>query len=176
MKKIVLTYGLIAGAIMGIMLSFTSSFMCDPAHMEKGMIVGYTTMLLSLTLVFFGIKNYRDKFSNGAVSFGRAFGVGILISLVAAVIYSIAWIIIQHYMMPDFYAMYANKELEAVKAAGGTAQEIASAQADVEFMKSVGNNPVAIFFLTLLEPLPVALIVTLVSALILKKKPAAPAY
>jgi hypothetical protein len=172
MKKIVLTYGLIAGAVMGIVLSLTTPFMCDPANMGKGMIVGYTTMLLALTLVFVGTKNYRDKFSNGTVTFGRAFGVGILISLVAAVIYSIAWLIIQHFMIPDFYEMYATKELESVIKEGATAKELADAQANAELMKSIGNNPIAIFFFTLLEPLPVGLLVTLVTALILKKKPA----
>lgn len=179
MKKIVLTYGLIAGAIMGLMMSIMMiayNGCMSEKDLQTGMIVGYTSMLMSLTLVFFGTKSYRDKFLGGAITFGRAFGIGILIALIASVIYVIAWMVLQHFMLPNFYTDYATHQLESMKAAGATAQEIAKAQPDIDFMKSIGDSLVMKFFFTLLEPLPVALVVTLISALILKKKPAQPAY
>lgn len=169
MKKIVLTYGLIAGAIMSLMMLITFTVIgCD--FSIRGMIIGYTSMILAFTLIFFGTRNYRDNFQHGIISFGRAFGVGILIALIASVIYVIVWMIFQHFMYPDFYEQYGNKQMEMLQTGGASATELASAKKDLEFMKDVGNKPVLIFFFTLLEPFPVALLGTLISALILKRK------
>jgi hypothetical protein len=173
MKKIVLTYGLIAGCIMSIiMLTSFSLLGCD--HMEAGMIIGYTSMILSLSLVFFGTRNYRDNFQNGVISFGRAFGVGILISLVASLIYVISWMVFQHFMIPDFYEKYAAEMIEAAQTSGASAAEIAATQTEMNSMMEMVKNPVFVFLFTFLEPLPVALLATLVTAFIVKRKTVPP--
>jgi hypothetical protein len=169
MKKIVLTYGLIAGAIMGLIMLITFLLIgCD--YSIRGMIIGYTSMVLAFTLIFFGTRSYRDTIQHGVISFGRAFGIGILISLIASVIYVLVWMIFQHFMFPDFYEQYGLKQIELLQSNGASAVEIANAKKDLVMMKDVGNSPVMIFFFTLLEPLPVALLGTLISALILKRK------
>ncbi|CAN5914819.1 hypothetical protein BH11BAC7_BH11BAC7_26640 [soil metagenome] len=171
MRKIVLTYGLIAGSIMSlVLLVILGIFGCD--HMESGMIIGYTTMILAFTLVFFGTRNYRDNIRNGVISFGRAFGVGLLISLVASVIYVIAWMIFQHFIMPDFYQQYANDMINTAKASGASVSELQAKQTEMNSMIEMVKNPVVVFFYTLLEPLPPGILVTLVSAFIVKKKTA----
>ena len=79
MKKIVLIFGLISGGISMVMMLATMLFI-DRIGFDKGVFVGYTAIVLSFMLVFFGIRSYRDNVSGGRISFGRAFQVGILIT------------------------------------------------------------------------------------------------
>jgi hypothetical protein len=85
MKRTVLTFGLIGGAIMATMMFATLPFM-DKIGFDKGEIIGYTTMILAFMLVFFGIRSYRENVNGGHITFGRACAVGILITLVACMI------------------------------------------------------------------------------------------
>ena len=86
MRKIVLTFGLIAGGILSLMMLLTIPFM-DQIGFERGEVIGYTTMVLAFLMIFFGVKSYRDNVAGGTVSFGRAFLVGLLITAVASVCY-----------------------------------------------------------------------------------------
>lgn len=86
MQKIVLTFGLIAGAILSAMMLLTLPFM-DKIGFDKGEVIGYTTMLLAFLMVYFGVRSYRDNVAGGSVAFGRAFLVGLSITLVASVCY-----------------------------------------------------------------------------------------
>src|SRR5690242_15701128 len=92
MKKIITTYGLIAGVLLGIFMWISMPLLRNGAvDFSNGMWMGYAGMVIALSLVFFGVKSYRDNYLNGAISFGQAFKVGILISLVASVMYCISW-------------------------------------------------------------------------------------
>src|SRR5260221_9596782 len=92
MKKIVLTFGLISGAIISAMFIITVPLYKSGAlTMGNGEIFGYSTMVISLSLIFFGIKSFRDQYLNGIITFGKAFQTGLLIAGVAALFYAIAW-------------------------------------------------------------------------------------
>src|SRR5436309_11714558 len=110
MKKTVLTFGLISGAIMMLLMFVTMAFI-NRIGFDKGEIVGYTGIVLAFLLIFFGIRSYRENIGAGKISFGRAFAVGILIALIASVCYVIAWEIIYfnftHDSMRDFVDKYA---------------------------------------------------------------------
>lgn len=166
MKKVILTYGIIAGGILGLVMFIFIGLMGDSISYSAGMYIGYTSMILAFSMVFFGTKSYRDKIGDGTISFGRALGVGLLISLVASIIYSATWMLIQHFMIPDFYEKYAAHQAETMKAAGASADELAQMQSYMDMVK----NPVVKFFFTLLEPLPVAVLVPFISSFILKRK------
>ena len=86
MRKIVLTFGLISGAIISAMMFITIPFQ-NEIGFERGAIVGYTSMVLAFLLIYFGVRSYRDNVAGGTVTFGRAFKVGALISVVAAIPY-----------------------------------------------------------------------------------------
>ena len=86
MRKIVLTFGLIAGAVLSVMMLLTLPFM-DRIGFDKGEIIGYTTMVLAFLMVYFGIRSYRDNVAGGSIGFGRAFLVGLLITFVASACY-----------------------------------------------------------------------------------------
>lgn len=169
MRKTVLTFGLISGALLSLMMAATIPFM-DRIGMDKGMIIGYTTMLLSFLLVFFGIRSYRENVGGGQISFGRAFSVGILIMIVASLCYVIAWEILYFNFLPDFPEKYANYAIEQLRASGAS-QAVIDAKA--EEMKRFGElyqNPLFVAAFTFLEPLPIGVPVTLISALILRRK------
>jgi uncharacterized membrane protein YqjE len=86
MRRIVLTFGLIAGALLSVMMLITLPFH-DEIGFDRSAIVGYTTMVLAFIMVFFGVRSYRDNVAGGTVSFGRAFIVGLLITAIASVCY-----------------------------------------------------------------------------------------
>jgi hypothetical protein len=172
MKKTVLTFGLIGGAIMAAMMFATLPFM-DKIGFDKGEIVGYTTMILAFLLVFFGIRSYRENVSGGQITFGRAFAVGILITVVACVCYVVAWEIIYFKFMPDFVDKYASYMVEKVRASGASQQVIDAKLQQMESFKAMYDNPLINAAITFVEPFPIGLVVTLISAGILRKKPLA---
>ncbi|HEV8431519.1 MAG TPA: DUF4199 domain-containing protein [Pyrinomonadaceae bacterium] len=170
MKKIVLTFGLISGAIMSALMTATMVFahQTDPS---RGMIIGYTIMVLSFLLVFFGIRSYRENVGNGYISFSRALGVGFLIMLISSVCYVATWEVVYHKFMPDFGEKYLAQSIERVRASGKSPQEIENEIENMRSMMQLYNSN--IFFnmaITFLEPLPPGVLMSLISALILKKR------
>ena len=167
MKRTVLIYGLISGAISSaLMMSFIPFI--DRIGFDKGMYIGYSAMVLAFLLVFFGIRSYRDNVGEGYITFLRAFGVGMLITLVSCVCYVITWEIAYFNFLTDFSEKYMNYMVEQMKASGATQEAI---NAKIQQWNSIDyNNPLVNSLLTFTEPLPVGLVVTLISSLILRKK------
>jgi hypothetical protein len=170
MKKIVLVCGLIAGLIVSAMMLITMAIYTSTGNFENGMIYGYASMLLAFSLIFVGIKNYRDKYNNGIISFGKAFKIGILITLIASTMYVIVWLIDYFYFIPDFGEKYAAHMLEKLKASGASEIEIAKQTKEMASFSTMYKNPFFNALMTYAEIIPVGLIVTLISSLILKKK------
>lgn len=170
MKKTVLTFGLISGLIISVLMAATT-FFAERIGFDRAVIVGYTTMLLAFLLVFFGIKSYRDNVGGGVISFGRALTVGILIMLITCVFYVVIWEIIYFNFLPDFAEKYSNYLVEKSRAAGATPEQIAKQLEELKQMKAMLDNPwlsAAVIFIS--EPLPVGLAMTLISAAILRKR------
>jgi hypothetical protein len=173
MKRIVLTFGLLSGVI-GAGLMFINMTLVDKGviDFDRAEITGYTAIVLSFVLVFFGIRSYRENIGGGVISFGRAFGVGILITLISSLIYVLAWEILyfQFNFAPDFLDTYAAHAIEKMRAQGATEAAIALKSKQLADFKVMYANPLINAAMTLMEPLPVGLILTLVSAAILRKK------
>src|SRR6185503_15842993 len=171
MKPIVLKHGLIAGGILvamfAITLPLTMNGIIDFAH--DGEILGYTSMVLAFLLVFFGIRAYRDEIG-GAITFGKAFQVGILITLLTCAIYVVTWEIVYWGFIPDFLDKYNARSLAELRASGDTEAALREAQAQMAQLAKLYANPLFNIGFTFLEPFPVGLVVTLVSAAILRKK------
>lgn len=167
MKKTVLTFGLISGGITSLMMAVTVPF-ADRIGFDKGMVIGYTAIVLSFLMVFFGIRSYRENVGNGEISFGRAFSVGILITLISCACYVITWEIIYFNFLPDFVDKYMAHMVERLEASGAT-QEVIDQK--VRQMKSINyNNPLINAAITFTEPFPIGLLVTLISAAILRRR------
>ena len=170
MKKTVLTFGIISGVIIAVLMSATTVF-ADRIGFDRAVIVGYTSMLMAFLLVFFGIRSYRDNVAGGEISFGRAFTVGILIMLITCVFYVVSWEILYFTFLHYFPEKYANYYAEKARAAGATPAQIAQQMEQMKQAKALLDNPwlsAAVIFIS--EPLPVGLVMTIISALILRRK------
>ena len=169
MRKIVLTFGLIAGAILAAMMLLTFPFM-DRIGFDKSEIIGYSTMVLAFLMVFFGVKSYRDNVAGGSVTFGRAFVVGLMITLVASVCYVATWQVVYYKLAPDFTDKYVAYAVDKAKKSGASDAQIAAQKKEITEMMDMYKNPLINIGITLLEPLPVGLLFTLVTAGVLSRK------
>jgi hypothetical protein len=168
MKRIVWTFGLIAGGFMAVMRAIAIAFQDQIA--DKGEIVRYSTMILAFLMVYFGIRAYRDNEMPGTIGFGRAFKVGILIALVASACYIAAWETIYHTVAQDFVEKFAARTIEKAKASGASAAEIEVQQEKMAKFVVVYKNPLVNVGLTFLEVFPVGVVVVLASAGILSRR------
>ena len=169
MRKTVLTFGLIGGAILSVMMLLTIPFQ-DQIGFDKGAIIGYTTMVLAFLMVFFGVKSYRDNVAGGKVSFGRAFLVGLLITAIASLCYVATWEVIYYRLNPDFMDKYAAYAVEKARQSGATEAEVAAKASELARFKELYKNPLVNIAVTFLEPLPVGLLFTLMTAGVLSRK------
>jgi hypothetical protein len=169
MQKIVLTFGLIAGAILSAMMLITLPFH-DQIGFDKGLIIGYTTMVLAFLMVFFGVKSYRDNVAGGSVTFGRGFIVGLLITAVASVCYVATWEVIYHRFAPDYLEKYGAYTVEKMRKSGASDAEILAKTKEMAEFNEMYKNPLVNVAYTLLEPLPVGILFTLVTAGVLSRK------
>lgn len=171
MKKIVLRYGLWSSAILIALSAAMLPCMNGTVDFDHGEIVGYTIMVLSFLMVFFGVKSYRDTVEAGAISFGKAFKVGLLITLITCAIYVIAWEIAYFNFFPDFLDKYNAHVLAKMHAAGESEAAIRETTARLATMAKYYHNLLFNVGITFMEVFPVGLIVTLVTAAILRRKP-----
>ena len=169
MKKTVLTFGVISGVISSVLMLSTIPFI-DRIGFDRGVIVGYTAMVLSFLLVFFGIRSYRENIGDGTISFGRAFAVGILITLISCVFYVVTWQVVYYKLLPDFHDTFINWMIEQARNSGGTQAEIAAKIEEAKRFGEMYRNPLVNIAYTFIEPLPVGLLITLISSLILRRK------
>lgn len=177
MLPLILRYGVIGGVIVAAPMLWRM-FTVDPNHPGDplgGMLIGYLTMLVALTTVFLGIKQYRDKVKGGVIRFLPAFGVGLAISAVACVLYVIAWEICMAFSPLDFSALYSQAMIDAVKNKGGTPDQIAKATADAHDFVVMYAKPYVRIPMTFVEMFPVGLLVSLISAAVLRKSSVLPA-
>lgn len=171
MKKIVLTFGFISGVVSMLLMFLTMTFL-DRIGFDTAAIVGYTGIVVSLLLVPFGIRSYRENIGAGHITFGRAFAVGILITLISCICYVGAWEIVYFklHWFPDFADKYTAYAVEKARASGASQQTIEATLQEMKQMKSTLDNPLTAAAVVFVEPFPVGLIITLVSSAVLRKK------
>jgi hypothetical protein len=168
MKKTVLTFGLISGAICtGMMLSVAP--FADKIGFKAGEVLGYAGIVLSALMIFFGIRSFRDNVAGGRITFGRAFKVGILIALISSACYVASWEFVYYKLMPDFADKYAAHMVERAKASGATQQKIDDTIRQAREFKVMYDQPLNNIALTFMEVFPIGLLVTLISAWVLRR-------
>jgi len=174
MKKTVLICGLVAGFIstslfIGLMLLGKAG----QEDFKNGMIYGYTLQILAFSMIFVGTKITRDKYSGGTISFGKAFRVGLYITLIASTIYVAVWMIDYYLFIPDFAEKYSAHVLKELKASGASETVIAKQTANMANFSRLIKNPFFNALVTYSEIIPTGIIVSLISAWVLKRKKAA---
>ncbi len=170
MKKTILTFGLISGAVSSAMMLLTVPFHDRIGFETAGYVVGYTAIVLSFLLVYFGIRSYRDNVSGGQITFAKGFAIGLGITLISCVFYVITWEALYFTVLHDFPAKYAAHMIEKLKASGATDAVIAQKAKELEQFKVMYENPLINAALTFIEPFPVGLAMTLLSAALLRKR------
>ena len=179
MRKVGLTFGVIAGFLLSaFLLCGMILWQTEAIEMSHSEYVGYSVMLVALTVIFIGIKSYRDKHLNGSIRFWKAVQLGLLITGVAVVMYAITWEVYaatQPEAVDKFMAEYQQSQVDKMKAAGKTQEEIDAELKEMAWLMDMYNKPVIRFGFVMLEPMPPAILVTLISAAILRRKKAAPA-
>ena len=169
MRKIVLTYGLIAGAILSLMMLVTIPVQ-DRIGFDKGAVIGYTTMVIAFLMIFFGVRSYRDNVAGGSVGFGRALGVGLLITAIASICYVATWQLIYYRLAPDFLDKYSAYTIEKAKTSGASDAVIAARTQETAEFSEMYRNPLINVAITFLEPLPVGVVFALVTAGVLRRR------
>lgn len=170
MKKNVFIYGLISGICVATFMSFSIAFCYNKNSFDGSMLLGYTAMLLSFSLIFVGVKNYRDQHNNGLISFGSAFLMSLYMALIASTLYVIGWMIAYYNFFPDFIEKLAAYQLSPAKVSHMTPAEVAGVREQMETFRGWYATPIGVAGATYMEIFPVGLIVSLVTALILKRK------
>jgi hypothetical protein len=171
LKKTILIFGLISGVLSSVMMCATVPFLRDLEHGQKGLVIGYTTIVLASLLVFFGIRSYRDNLAGGTITFGRAFTIGICITLISCAFYVVTWEILYFNFMHGFMDGYFAKLIQKAQSAPGTPEAIEVKVAAIRHSQQLYENPFVNALYTFIEPFPVGLLITVISAAILRKKP-----
>jgi hypothetical protein len=179
MKKIVLTFGAIAG-VLTIIFTFTVMTLCEREMIsfERAELVGYASMVIALSMIFFGIKSYRDNYGNGAITFWKGVQVGVLITCIGSAGYVIGGEL-YNAINPEFTlaVMEKYKEFETakMKQKGASQEEIDAVVKQMTDMVKMMENPLIRFAIYLVEIFPVGVIITLLSAALLRKRTLLPA-
>jgi hypothetical protein len=171
MKKTVLTFGVLSGVLSAAMMAATMPF-AEAIGFDRMLVVGYTSIVISFLFVYFGVRSYRDNVLGGQISFGKGFQAGMLITLISCFFYVSAWLVVYYNFIPDFADKYAAYLVEDQRANGASQAEIDKVVQDSEEMKAMLANPLINAAVTFTEPFPVGLIITLISAGVLKKREA----
>jgi hypothetical protein len=168
MLRITLSYGLIAGFIVGIPLFGLTVAMNGHPPLPYGLAIGYLTMLIALSAIFVAIKRHRDLDLGGVIAFWPAFGLGIGISIVAGILYVAAWEAALAFTHMDFAGSYARSLILEQQAKGVTGDALAKLTADMEQFKIQYANPLYRLPMTFAEIFPVGVLVSLISAAVLR--------
>jgi hypothetical protein len=165
----VITFGLMSGGIsVSMMLAVLP--LANRVSYEALTVLGYTIFVACFLMVFFGIRSYRDNVGGGTITFGKAFTVGILITLVSCAIYVVSWEFIRERFFPTFFDDYLNHMVEKMRADGATQDALNQQLQENEQFRQWFKNPFIRYAMSLMEAFPVGLLMTLVSSLVLKRK------
>ena len=163
MKKLILVYGAISGLVVIVINTFSYDLGISSTWL------GFLVMFIAFSAIFFAVKQYRDESLGGVIRFGTGFLVGIGITLVASVVYVLVWEI---YLAMTDYAFvddYIRSVVEGQEAAGASPEEMAATIADMETMREQYANPIVRLPMTFVEIFPVGLLISLISAFVLKE-------
>lgn len=171
MKKNILVFGGISGLVVGILSMILLLFSkATGDHGGSALFLGYLVMVIAFSFIFVGVRNYRDKYNEGTISFGKAFTVGLGITVVASTIYVLFWLVDFYVFIPDFMDKYAAAQIKRVTESGVSQAVLDKKIAEINNMKALYRNPVFVILYTYLEILPVGIVISLLTAFIQKRR------
>lgn len=176
MFPFILRYGLVAGLIAGVPLLLMTMILGENAPSGAvGMAIGFLIMLIAFSAVFVAVKRRRDHDLGGVIGFWPAFALGLGISVVAALIYVLAWEAAQLLSGSDYAAQYARTMVEDARARGDGPEAVARVTAEAEQFRRMYAQPLYRLPITFVEIFPVGVLVSLVTAGLLRNRRFLPA-
>lgn len=169
MKKLVLVYGSIAGAIVALMLIISFAIMGaheDGAAASNGELIGYSSQVLAMSMIFIAVHSYKKNYLGGSIGFWKAWKVGLLIALLASAIYVLTWFIMYKTTYSDFMDNYSTQMIQQAEESGKSPDEIAELKSQIEWYKKMYSTVVGFIALTLMEILPTGFIMSLIAAIV----------
>lgn len=170
MKRIVLVYGVISGLITALWILIAMLFVPKEMHMSIGMILGYTSMIIANIFLVVGVKNYRDKYNGGVITFGKALKVGLLIAFIASTFYVVTWLVYFFGVGTDFMDYFVQSTHQELVESGASAAEIAKQSKEMNEFMVMYQNPFFNAAVTYMEILPIGILFALITALVMKRK------
>jgi hypothetical protein len=170
MKKTVLVFGCIAGLIVSSVLFVTMIIYKNNPEFKGSMLIGFTSMFIAFAFILVGIKNFRDKYNNGIITFGKGLQIGLLIALIASTFYVITWAIEYNFVFPDYMKLYGEKMMAEVKSNGESEIEIDKKVKEMNEFIEMYKKPHFFILMTYMEILPIGILVSLLGAFIFKRK------
>lgn len=172
MKNIILKNGLISGFMVSAILLISMNYYsyCN-GNVSEGvsMLIGFSSMILAFFFIFLGIRKYRDVNQYGKITFGKALVIGLGIALIASTMYVVTWLFYYNYFNPDFLEKYQEMQLATLKNSGASLAEIQQKKEEMELFGEKYKNPIFNVLITYTEILPIGILVSIISAWILKK-------
>jgi hypothetical protein len=170
MKRTVWIFGSIIGIIFITFLLYSTTECYTNPEMKSNDVVGYAGMIAAFSFIFVGIKNYRDKYNGGLITFGQAFKTGLYITLIASTMYVVVWLVEYYVFIPDFLDKFIPHVMKEASQGGASSVELAEKQREMDEFKEMYKNPLFVVLVTYAEIFPLGLVITLISALILKRR------
>jgi len=171
MKKIILKNGIISGLIVSALMAVSLALGLDQISNSLAMAFGYANMAIAFIFVFVAIKTFRDRENGGVITFGKAFRIGLLVSLIASTFYVATWLVEYYCFIPDFMEKYSAHIIEQMKTDGHTAAEIAAKTEEMRKMSLMYKSPVMVILFTYAEIFPVGLLASLIAAAVYRRNP-----
>ena len=165
MKRNVLIFGLFIGAILTINSIVHVNMVYNNPDYKGNDVLGYATMVLMFSIMYFGIRNYRNNYLDGRISFLQAFKTGALICFIASTVYTVIGLLYYYIFVPDFVDVFSDYVIR-----NSAPDEVESKTAQMANFKELYKNPLFAILITYIEVLPIGMIVALISAFIVKKK------
>jgi len=165
MKKSILIFGVILGTILCVNMVVMVNLMMSNPDFEGNDLLGYVAMVVVFSLIYFGIRNYRNKQLYGYITFGKAFKTGFLIALLASTMYVVTWLFYYYLFVPDFLDYYIDYVMKLTPES-----DLSEKAKEMQNFKEMYENPLFVVLVTYAEVLPVGLVITLISSFALKKK------
>jgi hypothetical protein len=172
--RIISIYGVIGGLIVAVPMAVSMLTVTENTVPENAALYGYLSMLLAFTMVFVGIKRYRDRVLGGVIRFVPALGIGLGISAVASLFWVVGWEITLATGF-DFASAYSDSVVAAAQARGAPAAEIDRIRSEAAEFLSMYANPLFRVAVTFVEMFPIGVLVSLISAAVLRNSRFLPA-
>lgn len=170
MKAIILKNGLISGIIVSACMVYGTITCYNNPSVEPSMILGFAGMFIAFAFIFVGIGQYRTKIGNGFITFKHAFKIALFITLICSTFYVVTWLIELYVFIPDFMDKYTEHVLKTAEAKGASAAEMETKRVEMAEYSEIYKNPLGVIAFTYMEILPLGLIVSLIAALVMKRK------